>query len=135
MADRRVRIRAPEPVRLGDLEDLMRSTGALDVALGEGELVARFAADRPRYLEDRIEAWLHLVDRKGTATLETAADGEWLPGWRAVYSGADAGGFRIRPPWLAEKGAIVIDPRGGFGSGLHPSTEVALMLLAQRLPA
>src|SRR5258708_23984420 len=95
MADRRVRIRAPEPVRLGDLEDLMRSTGALDVALGEGELVARFAADRPRYLEDRIEAWLHLVDRRGISTLETSADGVWMSGCQAVYSGAVAGAVRF----------------------------------------
>src|SRR5438067_4851283 len=129
MADRRIRLRAAQDVRLGDLDGLFEAAGALEIAHGKGELVARFAGDEPRYLEDRVEAWLHLVDRKGQATLETASgEGPWLPGWQAIYFGADVAGFRIRPPW-ARPGEIVIDPRGGFGTGLHPTTEVALLLL------
>src|SRR5438445_3912293 len=106
---------------------LLRSIGALEVALepaGEREaLVARFAAEEPRFLEDRVEAWLHSLDPKGQAALETAAgEGLWQPGWRAVYAGAVIGPFRIRPPWAAAGGDrldVMIDPRGAFGSGLH----------------
>ncbi len=134
MADRRIRIRAPGGVILADLEELLRSVGALEIALAPLELAARFAEDRPAYLEDRIEAWLHLVDRQGAAILETASgEGPFKPGWQAIYYGADVAGFRLRPPWAALSGGeIVIDPRGAFGSGLHPSTEVALRLLTQR---
>src|SRR2546427_12273075 len=108
--DRRIRLRAPDDVRLEDLDGLLEAAGALEVVRGEGELVARFAQDQPRYLEDRVEAWLHLVDRQGAATLETASgDGPWMPGWQAIYFGADVGGFRLRPPWAAlEGGEIVI---------------------------
>jgi ribosomal protein L11 methyltransferase len=131
MADRLIRVRAPEPVRLRDLDDLLAAAGALEIAHAPGELVARFAPDEPRYLEDRLEVWLHLVDRAGAATLESArGGGPWTPGWQAVYSGADVAGFKLRPPWATlEGGEIVIDPRGGFGSGLHPSTGIALALL------
>src|SRR5712691_9057492 len=99
MADRRIRIRAPGGVILADLEDLLRSVGALEIALAPLELSARFAEDRPAYLEDRIEAWLHLVDRQGAAILETASgEGPFKPGWQAIYYGADVAGFRLRPP-------------------------------------
>ncbi|HEX4385479.1 MAG TPA: 50S ribosomal protein L11 methyltransferase [Myxococcales bacterium] len=96
-------------------------------------VTAAFDDGQPEGLEDRVEQFLHLIDREGAAELQTAlGDGPWLAGWRAIYQGVDIKRFRIRPPWMAapEDGLlIVVDPRGAFGSGLHPSTRIALMLL------
>jgi ribosomal protein L11 methyltransferase len=100
--------------------------------VGKGEIEASFDDHDPQGLEDRVEMFLHLIDPTGAAILQSAKDdGPWLPGWRAIYFGTDVGRFRIRPPWLPERGAILLDPRGAFGSGQHPSTQLALKLLDQ----
>jgi ribosomal protein L11 methylase PrmA len=122
-----------------DLSELFSDLGAVALAR-EGEVVTgEFEAGRPGALEDRVEAFLHLVDPAGTARLETAlAGGPWLEGWRALFLGADAGRFRIRPPWAplpADGVPVIVDPRGAFGSGLHPSTRLALRLLDAEVEA
>jgi ribosomal protein L11 methyltransferase len=103
----------------------------------EGAVVGAFDDERPEGLEDRVEHFLHLIDRDDLARLSTARDdGPWLPGWQAVFEGIDVGRFRIRPPWApppADGVAVLIDPRGAFGSGLHPSTRLSLRLLDEAL--
>jgi ribosomal protein L11 methyltransferase len=116
-----------------DLAELLRDLEGQPSALPAPEptaLQAAFDDREPEGLEDRIEVFLQLIDPQARAQLWTARDGgPWLEGWRAVYSGVDVGRFQIRPPWLAERNAILIDPRGAFGSGSHPSTRLALKLL------
>jgi ribosomal protein L11 methylase PrmA len=128
---RRVRMTVVEGA--DDLGELFADLGAFETKREGDTVTARFDDVQPEGLEDRVEQFLHLIDREGAAKLQTArGDGPWLAGWRAIYQGLDIKRFRIRPPWMAapEDGLpIVVDPRGAFGSGLHPSTRLALTLL------
>jgi len=64
---------------------------------------------------------------------QTVDDTTGLDGWRSHATVHRAGPFGIRPPWLAPADDpldLVIDPGHAFGSGSHPSTRLALGLLA-----
>lgn len=131
---RRVRIDLPEAA--ADLGEFFKDLGALSVTLAPGGAEAEFAGREPAGLEDRVESFLHLVDRPGgRARLWTAlGEGPWIEGWRGAFFGADVARFRVRPPWSRpplDGVSVVVDPRGAFGSGLHPSTQLALALLDQ----
>lgn len=127
------------------LASFFELAGALEVLLepqGGGDpkraaVTVRLLADEPPFVEDRVEAWLNVLDPRAEATLETAAgDGPWEPGWRAIYRGATVGSFHVRPPWVPaapDRLSLVIDPRGAFGSGLHPATEMTLRALEAEL--
>jgi len=97
-----------------------------------------FDEARPAFLEDRIEAWLGLLEVDEQLVLQTASrPGEWQPGWSGIYQGQVIGGFSLRPPWTPPRATgidLVIDPRGGFGSGMHPTTRGALLLLERLAP-
>ena len=58
---------------------------------------------------------------------------DWASGWKTHFKPLEIGdAFLVRPPWEKPhpgKLEIVIDPGQGFGTGYHPSTVVALMLL------
>ena len=58
---------------------------------------------------------------------------DWTSGWKTHFKPLNIGNiFLVRPPWEKphpEKLEIVIDPGQGFGTGYHPSTVIALMLL------
>lgn len=61
------------------------------------------------------------------------ADDTGLDEWQAHAESYQAGPFAIRPPWLPQ-GALpelVIDPGRAFGSGSHPSTQLATELVAE----
>lgn len=56
---------------------------------------------------------------------------EWATTWRAEFPVLRIGRIVIRPPWsehVAEPGeaVVVIDPGQAFGTGLHPTTRLAL---------
>jgi ribosomal protein L11 methylase PrmA len=126
------RVRVAPASGADDLAELFKDLGG-EVSREHDAVVGAFPDELPEGLEDRVEQFLHLIDRDDTAQLSTARDGgPWLPGWQGVFEGGDVGRFRVRPPW-AEAAAggvtIVVDPRGAFGSGLHPSTKLALRLL------
>ena len=66
-----------------------------------------------------------------------ADDGAWQDGWRPFARAVRAGPFLVRPPWVpapaADGGAVielVLDGGRAFGTGSHPSTTLALELLA-----
>ena len=66
-------------------------------------------------------------------TVEPVADDTGLDAWRDHATSHRAGPFLVRPPWIdavPETLDLVIDPRHAFGSGSHPSTRLALDLLA-----
>lgn len=68
--------------------------------------------------------------------LEPAADQTGLDAWSDHADVHRAGPFLVRPPWLpAEAGTIdlVLDPGHAFGSGSHPSTRLALELIASNV--
>lgn len=60
-----------------------------------------------------------------------------LDEWRDHAEAVVAGPFVVRPPWVAPRAGqehlvdLVIDPGHSFGSGSHPSTRLALVLLAE----
>jgi hypothetical protein len=133
----RIRIRLIEP-RAGDLAQLLEVSGA-EVAIapdGRG-LEAVFPGGGPADLPDRVEGWLQLVDPGGGASLESDGGAGWQEGWRGVYRGALVGErFAVRPPWappVPGRLEVVIDPRGAFGSGLHPTTRAPLRLMERWL--
>ncbi len=138
--ERRIRIQVPARAAR-DLAALLTSAGALEArveGLGRAtEVLARLDPERPAFVEDRVECCLHLVDREGRAVIETArGEGPWEPGWRAIYEGATVGPYHVRPAWVAPRPGLLdvrVDPRGGFGSGQHPTTQVMLLAIARAL--
>ncbi|GIW70731.1 MAG: hypothetical protein KatS3mg102_0273 [Planctomycetota bacterium] len=125
------------------IEQLFGAVGALELRCEPGPepggttLQAAFAAEYPPYLEDRVESWLHALARRGPVRLESAwGEGPWQPGWRAIFRGGPLGRrFWVRPPWPgglpvpAARTPIVLDPRGAFGSGQHPTTQTVVAAL------
>jgi ribosomal protein L11 methyltransferase len=60
--------------------------------------------------------------------------GGWETAWHAHLPRVEAGGFAIRPPWVA--GApddVVIEPGLTFGAAAHPTTRLCLELLRGQL--
>jgi ribosomal protein L11 methyltransferase len=65
---------------------------------------------------------------------EPVRDG-WEDAWREFHRGALVGPVWVGPPWEdppAEALAVVIDPGRAFGTGSHPTTRLALELLAEQ---
>jgi ribosomal protein L11 methyltransferase len=127
------RVRVTVDTGAEELRELFADLDAIELIREGTRVTGGFEDLQPEGLEDRVEQFLHLIDREGTARLETARDdGPWAFGWRAIFQGVDVGRFRIRPPWMplpADGVPVIVDPRGAFGSGLHPSTRLALKLL------
>jgi ribosomal protein L11 methyltransferase len=69
-------------------------------------------------------------------TVEQVDEG-WEDRWRAFHTGVRIGPLWVGPPWEeppAGAVAIVIDPGRAFGTGAHPTTRLALELLAELEP-
>ena len=69
-------------------------------------------------------------------TVEQVEPG-WEDRWRDFHTGVRIGPLWVGPPWEeAPAGAlaIVIDPGRAFGTGAHPTTRLALELLAELEP-
>lgn len=120
------------------LENLIEALSPTRLTLAPAELetvlVAEFEDDAPPYLEDRLEAWLNGLRCDEVAIVQTARDNaEWQDGWRGIYRGIIVERFHIHPPWVEPMGGmldVVLNPRGGFGGGRHPATQLALQTLS-----
>jgi ribosomal protein L11 methyltransferase len=69
-------------------------------------------------------------------TVEQVEPG-WEDAWRSFHTGVRIGPLWVGPPWEAPPAgaaAIVIDPGRAFGTGAHPTTRLALELLAELPP-
>jgi ribosomal protein L11 methyltransferase len=69
-------------------------------------------------------------------TSEPVREG-WEDAWREFHRGAMVGPVWVGPPWEhppedAVAVAVVIDPGRAFGTGSHPTTRLALELLAEQ---
>jgi ribosomal protein L11 methyltransferase len=69
---------------------------------------------------------------------EHVDDGGWQDGWRPFARAVRAGPFLVRPPWVDatvpdDAIELVLDGGRAFGTGSHPSTVLALELLAPRV--
>jgi ribosomal protein L11 methyltransferase len=84
----------------------------------------------------RTGLW-HLGRMRGTGDLvvETRNEEDWANAWKAHYTPVRVGiRVVVRPPWQEyepESGDVVVllDPGMAFGTGTHPTTQIALRLL------
>lgn len=108
--------------------DLLWEAGA--TAVGEEEVgpgTLRLTAD--------LDATPPAIESAGWPVEVWVDDGAWKDGWRPFARAVAAGPFWVRPPWVdapAPRGAVelVLDGGRAFGTGAHPSTLLALELLA-----
>jgi len=69
------------------------------------------------------------------ATVRRVAEANWAEAWKAHYTPQHIGPFLIVPSWLEAVTAagtleIRLDPGMAFGTGLHPTTRLCLVALA-----
>jgi ribosomal protein L11 methyltransferase len=84
----------------------------------------------------RTGIW-HLGQLRGTSdlTVETRNEEDWANAWKAHYKPVRVGTrVVVRPPWQeyvpTENDVVVLlDPGMAFGTGTHPTTQIALRLL------
>jgi ribosomal protein L11 methyltransferase len=110
---------------VGDVADRLWAAGAVGVEQREATIVGAFAdADAATLAADVLKGRVHRVP-----------DTTGLDAWRDHAAVVTAGPFAIRPPWLDPGPGcdVVIDPHHTFGSGSHPSSRLALELLAPRV--
>jgi ribosomal protein L11 methyltransferase len=92
------------------------------------ELVAGFA--------DECAARAAAGALRAPATVVEVVDDGYLDEWRRFAVASSVGRLFVRPSWVNARrpaGAveIVVDPHRSFGSGAHPSTHLALVLLQE----
>lgn len=68
----------------------------------------------------------------GPLNVRSIPSEEWATSWRAEFPIMRVGRIVIRPPWrehvaAADDAVVTIDPGQAFGTGLHPTTRLALM--------
>jgi ribosomal protein L11 methyltransferase len=81
----------------------------------------------------------HLGQMRGTGELsvETRNEEDWANAWKDHYIPVRVGTrVVVRPPWRAyvpedDDVVVLLDPGMAFGTGTHPTTQVALRLLEQ----
>lgn len=84
----------------------------------------------------RTGIW-HLGQMRGTGelTVETRNEEDWANAWKAHYKPVRVGTrVVVRPPWQeydasGDDVVVLLDPGMAFGTGTHPTTQIALRLL------
>jgi ribosomal protein L11 methyltransferase len=79
----------------------------------------------------------HLGQIRGTGelTVETRSEEDWANAWKAHYVPVRVGTrVVVRPPWQEyeptdDDVVVLLDPGMAFGTGTHPTTQIALRLL------
>ena len=79
----------------------------------------------------------HLGQLRGTSELvvETRNEEDWANAWKAHYKPVRVGTrVVVRPPWqeydpTGDDLVVLLDPGMAFGTGTHPTTQIALRLL------
>ncbi|MFO7735478.1 MAG: 50S ribosomal protein L11 methyltransferase [bacterium] len=66
-------------------------------------------------------------------SFEIIKDEEWEESWKKYFDVVSVDGFRIVPPWLKDKGDIVVNPGKGFGTGQHETTQKTLSAILSLL--
>jgi len=123
-----IRVRAADAeLALAQLLPLL-SGGAEERAVGETVEYALYGP--PDELPD--EAALRALAGDAVVAVERApVAGGWETAWHAHLGRVCAGGFAVRPPWVAgPDGDLVIEPGLTFGAAGHPTTRLCLELLA-----
>ena len=98
------------------------------------------------YLEDTQEAELSRLkvlaeNKKLSMTVETMPETDWENSWQEHYPAVEVGeDLIVLPYWLAssdESGRkpIILDPGLTFGTGAHPSTQMVMEAMEERVTA
>ena len=83
-----------------------------------------------------VEGWLAEHGVAAAVEATEIAEQNWNAQWESTITPVDAGPFIVAPTWAdlpAEvdgKLVLLVDPKMSFGTGHHPSTRLALALLA-----
>ena len=96
------------------------------------------------YLEDNQDAELSrlkaLVESKNLSmTVEAMPETDWENSWQEHYPAVEVGeNLIVLPYWLADsdesgRTPIILDPGLTFGTGAHPSTQMVMEAMEQRL--
>ena len=123
-------LRVEVPARAAEVAaDLLWAAGAS--AVGEAEVDQRGLV----VLTADLDACPVGVRDAGWAWSTWADDGTWADGWRPFARAVRAGPFLVRPPWVEAEvppgvTELLLDGGRAFGTGSHPSTTLALELLA-----
>ncbi len=72
------------------------------------------------YFSDDEEVHELLRDLK----LSIITEDDWEEKWRDYFIPIPFAGFTVVPPWLKEKGDLIINPSRGFGTGHHETTRL-----------
>ena len=112
-----------DPHAVDTITDRLWVAGAVGVEEQPGVVIGAF--------EDAATAEAAATALDGS--LRPVEDTTGLDAWRSHAEAITAGPFTVRVPWLDPGPGIdlVIDPGHTFGSGSHPSTRLALTVLAE----
>lgn len=96
---------------------------------------------RPEILDTIREALWYLgrIRTVGDLQVNTIAEEDWANAWKAHYSVHKVGNrVLVRAPWHdyapAESEVVIeLDPGMAFGTGLHPSTQLAMVAIEREL--
>ncbi len=81
------------------------------------------------YFEKRPAIARLLKDLK----LAVLSEGDWRELWRDYFQPTPFAGFTVVPPWLKDKGDLIINPGRGFGTGHHETTATVAELMREAL--
>lgn len=84
------------------------------------------------------ELWRNYTGRVPVLAPFTEEERDWAERGRTGFTGTEVGPFWIGPPWVEPPGgqlAVRVNPGRAFGTGLHPTTRLALRLLVPRVSA
>lgn len=118
---------------VGDVHDLKATvrTYLPDTAEGRARL---------RAIEEAL-GHLNLIRPVPEPTVRRLSDADWQEAWKRHFTPLRVGRVHIVPVWLAPPAAradeviVRLEPGMAFGTGLHPSTRLALRLLQDHLRA
>ena len=92
------------------------------------------------YLEDTDQASLARLESMGLAMTVTALpETDWENSWQEHYPAVEVGkNLIVLPYWLADtdesgRTPVILDPGLTFGTGAHPSTQMVMEAMEQRL--
>ncbi|MGI6129508.1 MAG: 50S ribosomal protein L11 methyltransferase [bacterium] len=94
---------------------------------------------RLQVVQDEINRVLKLLSVVGDISLQKVAEEEWATAWKTYYKPFRVGDkIVIKPAWekcqtKADDIVIELDPGMAFGTGNHPTTTMALVLLERYL--
>lgn len=113
------------------------SLGCIGIVEKKNSLIAYFNTDKKISKEEVTSALIRFGVKDVKVSIGTIVDNGWSRRWEKYFEPVRVGNLYIRPPWAKEPPGnltdIVINPGGAFGTGTHPTTQMALYFLEKYL--